>query len=152
MSYALSDNGIKFVKLNEGVRLKAYLDGGHVPTIGYGTTVVDGVPVKLGMTCTQAQAEAWLKIDSAVFGATLARLTKVPLTQNQVDALIDFLYNCGGGAYQQSSLRKAINARLPIAEDLFTRWNKIKDPVTGKLVPSAGLTARRKREYKLFMS
>ena len=51
--------GIELVKKWEGCKLHAYLDGGGVPTIGYGHT--DGV--KLGDVCTQEQAEKWLKED-----------------------------------------------------------------------------------------
>jgi GH24 family phage-related lysozyme (muramidase) len=43
----------------EGCRLAAYQDVGSVWTIGYGRTR----GVHSGMTCTQAQAEAWLQQD-----------------------------------------------------------------------------------------
>lgn len=72
------------------------------------------------------------------------------LNQNQVDALASFTYNVGKFGFAKSSLLTALNSKLLITEDLFTRWNKVR--IDGKLVESNGLTDRRKKEYKLFIS
>jgi lysozyme len=72
------------------------------------------------------------------------------LNQNQVDALCAFIYNVGKGAFLTSSLLSAINHKLLITEDLFTRFNKV--TINGKLIVLSGLEARRKKEYQLFMS
>ena len=48
-----------FIKKEEGLRLKAYLDQAGIPTIGYGTIIFeDGRKVKLGDAITPDVAEA----------------------------------------------------------------------------------------------
>ena len=152
MKYQLSPAGDALVKEFEEFRAKAYLDAKKVPTIGYGTTRIKGVPVKLGMTCTMEQALEWKRDDDQQFLADIERLVKVPLTQNQVDALVSFVYNVGAGGFSSSTLLKAINSSKPVFEDYFVRWNKVRDPKTGKLVVLSGLTRRRQAEYKLYIS
>lgn len=153
MALSLSASGMEILKDFEGFRSSAYLDSKGIPTIGYGTIRINGQPVRLGMTCTMAQALEWKRQDLARFLPAIERLVKVPLTQNQVDALVCFVYNVGEGGFASSSLLRAINARQPITEDLFTRWNKISERRNGRkvyiVVP--GLTSRRKAEYRLFM-
>lgn len=130
-----------------------YLDQGGIPTIGYGTIRINGEPVTMQTPpCTIEQAMAWFTEDAADKVAHVNRLVKVPLTQNQFDALVSFVYNVGEGGFGSSSLLRAINARQPIPENLFTRWNKVRHPVTKQLMVSNGLTRRRKDEYQLFMS
>lgn len=144
-----SQLGINLIKSFEGFSKIAYLDGASVPTIGYGTTVVEGTPVTLGMTCTEQEAEKWLLDDVSTFERAVTRLAYPPIKeQHQFDALVCFAYNVGSGALAKSTLLKRIKANLPIVESNFTVWNKI--TVNGKLVESAGLTRRRKSEYTLF--
>lgn len=147
-----SPSGLAFLIRNEGFRDTAYLDSAGIWTIGYGTIKVKGVAVKKGDTCTPEQAADYLYDDCKVFIAALNKFVTVELTQNQVDALTDFMYNVGGRNFFDSTLRKNINGRLPIEEDLFTRWNKVHDPKTGQLVAVDGLTNRRKREFTLYTS
>lgn len=80
----------------EQCRLAAYPDSVGRWTIGYGHT--DGV--KRGDTCTQDQADTWLRQDlaiaddrlsTAIFGATTV------LTAHQRAALISFVFNVGTG-------------------------------------------------------
>jgi len=144
-----SELGINLIKSYEGLSLVAYLDGASVPTIGYGTTVIEGKPVTLGLTCTQQEAEKWLLDDISKFEREVTRLACPPIEkQHQFDALVCFAYNVGSGALAKSTLLKRIKVNLPIVESNFTVWNKI--TVNGKLVESAGLTRRRKSEYTLF--
>ena len=49
--------GIDLIKSLEGCRTEAYLDQAGIPTIGYGHTL----GVKLGDTCSQFQADMWLR-------------------------------------------------------------------------------------------
>ena len=55
------NQAVNFIAKEEGLRLNAYLCSAGVPTIGYGTTKMDGVPVKLGDKCTEEDAKKWLK-------------------------------------------------------------------------------------------
>jgi lysozyme len=146
--WALDAVGLAFIEANEDLRLKAYLDSAGIPTIGYGTIVVDGVKVKMGDTITPEKAMACLSKDAAAFVFALRQLVKVSQTQNQIDALTSFTYNVGHASFASSTLLKVINARQPIAEDLFTRWNKVHK--NGQVVEVPGLTARRKREFQLY--
>jgi lysozyme len=141
---------LSLCKRVEGCKLVAYPDVNGVWTIGYGSQHLNGVPVVQGQTITQAQADAELYLELNQVAHFIMTQVTVPLKQSQLDALTDFAYNCGGGAFQGSSLRAAINAKHPVTEDLFTRWNKIH--VNGQLVDSTNLTARRKAEYALFIS
>lgn len=53
-----------FIKKEEGLRLKAYLDDAGVPTIGYGTIIFeDGRKVKLGDSISKEVAESLLNTD-----------------------------------------------------------------------------------------
>jgi lysozyme len=146
----LSNNAITMIADFEKFRAKAYLDSKRVPTIGYGSTVIDGVPVKLGDTITQEKAWAALHADCHERMKKIQRLVKVPVTQNQVDALLSFAYNVGVSGFSASTLLKRLNAGQTVTADMFLRWNKITDPVTGKLVVLDGLTTRRQREFELF--
>src|SRR3954469_14753181 len=149
----LSEAGALLIRNNEAFRANAYLDSKGVPTIGYGTTLINGhVPVTMGMTCTPEQALTWFQSDCRKFVAAINDLVKIELTQNQFDALVSFVYNVGIGGFTTSSLLRAINHNQPIVEDPWTRWNKIRDPHTGQLVVLNGLTTRRQREYQHFIS
>jgi hypothetical protein len=70
---------------------------------------------------------------------------KVPLTQNQFDALVSFTFNVGCGALRESTLLRELNDRdYNAARREFARWNK----GGGRVLP--GLTRRRAAEAKLF--
>ncbi|MFK3971128.1 lysozyme [Pseudomonas sp. NPDC087358] len=142
----ISQKGIDLIKSSEGLSLTAYPDpatGAEPWTIGYGTTR----GVKPGMKITAEQAEQYLKADVARFEPELAALVKVPLTQNQWDALMSFVYNLGTPNLASSTLLKLLNAGDYVrAADQFGRWNK----AAGKELP--GLTKRRAAEQALFLS
>jgi lysozyme len=148
----LSQRGLDFIKQFEGLSLTAYLCPANVITIGYGTTRIDGNPVKLGMTITQEQALQYLADDciTAEHAVNLLPQSGVKLTQNGFDALTSFVYNVGVGGFNQSTLRRKLVEGAEILEDYFTRWNKIAS--LGHLVVSNGLTNRRKAEYLLFIT
>jgi len=139
----ISKSGLDIIKSFEGLRLNAYLDTGGVPTIGYGHTR----GVKMGDTCTAAQAEAWAIDDTASAVAAINAALKVPVSQNQFDALVCFTYNVGNQAFRDSTLLRLLNAGdVEGAANQFPRWNKD----NGNVV--AGLTRRRLAEQTLFRS
>ena len=62
MALSISQNGINLIKKFEGCRLSAYRDSVGVITIGCGwTKPIDGVPLHMGMTISQAKAESLLR-------------------------------------------------------------------------------------------
>lgn len=138
-----SQNGLKLTEQFEGCKLVAYLDQGGTPTIGYGHTV----GVKMGMTCTQEQAESWLLQDVQNAVKTVNDLVHVGLSQNQFDALVDLVFNVGSGNFAGSTLLKYLNiGSYERASEEFQKWNK-----SGGIVRD-GLTRRRIAEDDLFLT
>jgi lysozyme len=134
-------NGLALTKSFEGCRLVAYQDQAGVWTIGYGHTR----DVKAGDTCTQEQADKWLLEDIAFAENCVNSKVKVPLIQSQFDALVDFVFNLGCGAFRSSTLLKFVNkGDFKQASQEFKKW----DHAGGKVV--AGLLKRRQAEEQLF--
>lgn len=142
-----SQTGINLIKGFEGKRLTAYDDSVGVWTIGYGTIKYpNGIRVKKGDTCTELQAENYLKSDLVKFENAINRLVKVPLNQNQFDALASFTYNLGETNLSKSTLLRKLNAKdYKGAADQFLVWNK----AGGKVMN--GLVRRREAERNLFL-
>ena len=145
----ISEKGLSMIERFEGCLLKASnkLDG--VWTIGYGQTgSYYGKRVRRGMTTTKALAHAWLRDHSIkTFEDAVTQAVKVPLNQNQFDALVSFAYNVGVGALKQSTTLRKLNAGdYASAADALTMWTKCK----GKVL--AGLVRRRKEERALFLT
>lgn len=137
-----SKNGIELIKKYEGCRLTAYKCPANVWTIGYGHTK----GVKSGMKITKAQAEAYLKQDLVTYENAVSKYVKVPISQNQFDALVSFSFNCGTGALRTSTLLSKLNKRdYNGAANEFLRWNK----ANGKVLN--GLVRRRTEERALFL-
>src|ERR1700748_411622 len=116
-----SKNGLHLTEQFEGCKLVAYPDQGGIPTIGYGHTR----GVKLGMKCTEELAEQSLSEDVAEAEHAVNSLVKVPLTQNQFDALTDLAFNVGIGNFQSSTLLRLLNlGAYDRAGNEFQRWNR----------------------------
>lgn len=149
--FRLSPRGAKFITdpPHEGLSLVSYLDSTSIWTIGFGTITINNSPVTKGMIINEVVAWALFYGKIQEYLNWIEAKVKVPLNQNQIDALTSLTYNIGKSAFSNSSLLTAINTEVTINESLFTRWNKI--TVNGILVPLNGLTNRRKREYELFM-
>lgn len=143
----ISENGYAVIREFEGFRANAYLDTGGVWTIGYGTIKYpDGFRVKKGDTCTQAQAELWLKNDCKWVDACLDKYITVPVSQNQFDALASFVYNIGESAFVKSTMLKSLNAGNFLGSaSQFNRW--VYD--NGECIQ--GLVNRRTKEKALFL-
>ena len=139
----ISSAGLAALKAREGCKLVAYLDSAKIPTIGYGSTA----GVRMGMKITQAQADALLSRDLTIFEKAVTAAVKVPLSQNEFDALVSLAFNIGAGAFQKSTLLKELNkGNRKAAADQFLRWNR----AGGKVLK--GLTNRRKAEREQFLS
>lgn len=137
-----SEAGLALIRQFEGLRLSAYKCAAGVPTIGYGTT--EGV--KIGQTISRADAEQLLACDAQRFADHIEALVSVRLNQNQIDALVSFVYNIGPAAFASSTMLRLINQGLmEDAARQFARWNKANGEVL------AGLTRRRAVERELFL-
>jgi lysozyme len=141
MSYG--ERGMALTEQFEGLKLAAYQDSVGVWTIGYGHT---GADVRPGLTITLQQASDLLLKDVGSAVATVNKLVSVALTQNQFDALVDFVYNVGAGNFGSSTLLKDVNAHnYAAAAEQFLRWDK----AGGMELP--GLLKRRQAERALFL-
>ena len=139
----ISAKGLGLIKEFEGCELTAYVCPAGVLTIGYGST---GSHVSSGQTITEAQAEALLLNDLVRFEKAVNELVKVPMTQGAYDALVSFIFNCGEGAFADSTLLRELNeGKDPnaVAKAQLPRWTN------GGL---AGLVRRRAAEVELFCS
>ena len=133
---------VNLIKQFESCALKAYKCPAGVLTIGWGNTS----HAKAGMTCTQAQAYAWLNEDiSKTEDIVTDALDGTPVSQNQFDALVSFVFNIGGGNFRKSTLLKKIKAGDSAgAAAEFGRWVY----AGKKILP--GLVMRRATEKALF--
>lgn len=149
MARVLNEAGFAIIKKWEGLRLKAYLCSAGVPTIGYGHTS----GVRLGMTCTRDQAEAWIVEDVRSACALVESRIRVPLNDNQFAALVSLAFNLpkAFGPESASTLRRLLNtgdyASVP---GQIVRWNKVTDPKTGTKRVEEGLVNRRAEEVELW--
>lgn len=157
----ISKNGRALIERYEGLILQSYDDANDhiVPTggssrgtltIGYGHTSAAGLPkVFAGQVITQQQADTILASDLGRVEADVNRLVKVPISQNQFDALGSFHFNTG--SLGKSSLLTSLNKKdYKGAADKFMAY--VSGRVNGQLVPMAGLTRRRTEERKLFLT
>lgn len=148
-----SDAGLHFIRHNEGCVLHIYKDQAGLQTIGVGhlLTAEDKSSGRFTSGITETQAIDLLRSDVVLAEQAVNELVKVQLSQNQFDALVDFTFNLGRGALSRSQLLKRVNAgdhgAVPTE---FMKWNKLRDPLTKKLVVSSGLTKRRQREVDLW--
>ena len=134
-------NGLELIKKFEGLRLESYRCPAGIPTIGYGHTR----GVRIGQKITKDQAERFLADDFLEAESEVARMVKVPLTWNQLDALASFVFNLGAAKLLGSTLLKKLNSgdyKGAAAE--FDKW------VFANGVKLNGLIARRKAERELF--
>jgi len=142
-----SKNGLHLTENFEGLRLTAYPDPathGDPWTIGYGHT---GAEVHQGMTITQEQAEEFLMQDVQKAVQTVNSKVHTDLTQNEFDALVDFVFNVGAGNFAGSTLLRKINAGdMEGAALEFEKWTH----ADGKVM--AGLIKRRHAEAVLFLN
>lgn len=115
----ISELAFEQVKEFEGLRLTSYKCPAGVWTIGYGHTR----GVKPNQSITQAQAESLLRGDILPCEQYVRGLG-LKLTQGQFDALVDFTFNLGIGALNNSTLLQKIRSKADEQEirKQFGRW------------------------------
>lgn len=153
--------GIALMHSFEDCRLRAYPDpktGGKPYTIGWGNTqYADGRPVGPNDVISQARADEEFAFDLITFETMIDQAVKVPLTQNQFDALVSIVYNVGPGnktksgilrlkSGQPSTLLRLLNAGdYKGAADQFDVW------ISKGSAVEKGLRRRRAAEKALFL-
>ncbi|WP_185269277.1 lysozyme [Chryseobacterium indologenes] len=142
-----SQKGIYLIISFEGFSSKPYLDSAGIPTIGYGNTYYPGGK-KVTMNDPAISKEKGVELFSSVlptYEKIVNSKIKVPLTQNQFDALVSHSYNTGGSA----GLFKLVNDRA--SEAAIRNWFTTKYITAGGKVLN-GLIRRRKAEADLFFT
>lgn len=143
MTFQYSKNGYTLTKSMEGCKLVAYQDQVGVWTIGYGHT---GPDVFEGLVITQGYADKLLEKDVQLAVDSVNKLVAVSITQNQFDALVDFVFNLGATKFKNSTLLKKLNAGDHMgAAGEFDKWVL----AGGKVL--AGLVKRRGAEKSIFL-
>jgi lysozyme len=139
----LSAAGLELIKKSEGYRGCVYLDVEGYPTIGYGHRLVH--PESFPKGISEMQATAILYGDVRDAERAVARMVKVPISQGQFDALVDFVFNLGQGRLADSTLLRELNSgHIAEAGEQLLRWDH-----AGRH-ENAGLKARREAELRLW--
>ena len=148
----ISNGGVNLIKQWEGFEEIPYTDIAGHKTVGSGIKLYPGHPLYNVSRITEQQGDALLREHVArEVDPTITRYVKVPLTQNQYDALASFIYNLGPGNFKKSTILRRLNALdYKGAADAFMMWNKAR--VGGVLKEVQGLTNRRNAERALFLS
>ena len=140
-------NALVLARIFENCCLVAYPDVDGVWTIAWGHTK----NVKEGDTCTQVQADQWLLEELNEAATKLCSPIGIPtallpvITQNQFDALTDWVYNLGIEAFLKSTARKfLLQQKFTQVAQALLNW----DEAGGR--PLAGLLRRRLAEQALF--
>lgn len=140
MNVELSPDGAKFIAEFEGTYLSCYRDPVGIWTIGIGH-----VGCSPGDRITLEKAYALLQSDADIAEVGIEHYITVPLNQNQQDALVSWVFNCGVGALADSTLRRKLNAGdYASVDDELNRW------VNGGGHSLPGLVRRRAAEGVLF--
>jgi len=137
--------GMELLKRSEGFRNRVYLDVAGLPTIGYGHRLLHADSFPNGIS--EQQAANLLASDLRDAEQAVQRLVKVPLTQGQFDALVDFTFNLGAARLASSTLLKCLNAgRYDDAAEQLLRWDHAGSQEL------AALKIRREAEAELWRS
>ena len=145
----ITQEAIDLIKEHEGCKLKSYKCPAGIDTIGYGSTFYeDGKKVMPGDVITQDKADKLLMFVLEQMLRGILKLIKVNLNNNQIGAIVSFVYNVGLGNFLKSTLLRKLNKNPndPTIKDEFMKWNK----ANGKEL--AGLTKRRAKEAELYFS
>lgn len=138
----ISEKGIALIKKYEGLRLTSYRCPAGIWTIGWGHTRT----ARPNQSITASEADQLLRSDLKQFENGVKAFVKVPLNQNQFDALVSLSFNIGITAFSRSTLLMLLNeGNYSKASNQFDRWVK----ANGITLP--GLVTRRAEEKELFL-
>lgn len=140
---AVSVAGLFAIQGFEGKVNQTYADPAHgwaVPTVCVGHTKT----AVRGQWRSDKECLELLKEDAAEAAGHVLRLSKVPLTQGELDAYTSFTFNVGPTNLQSSTLLRKLNAedRVGACNEL-SRWTR----ANGTVLP--GLVKRRAEEKAL---
>jgi lysozyme len=138
---AIAESTLDFITKEEGFRNRAYKDSKGLLTIGVGHLIKTDEEYMLNTTLSDAEVKDLLKKDLKWCSEAVESSVKVPLSQNQFDALYSLCFNIGETAFRKSTVVRKLNENdITGAADAILMWNK-----------PAVLEPRRKRERALFL-
>lgn len=144
-----SKAGLDFIARWEGCVLKPYKDIAGLRTIGIGHLIKPNENFPDNVEITKEKALELLAEDVKKCEDSIIARIKVPLNQNQFDALVSFGFNCGTGVYVISDACKSLNAGdYSSFPEKLLQWSKVR--INGVLQQNKGLYNRRKSEGELF--
>jgi lysozyme len=139
----ISVAGLELLKKSEGFLDRTYTDLAGFRTIGFGHRQAPAETYPNGISL--ARAEKILATDILIAEAAVTRLVRVPLTQGQFDALVDFAFNVGIGRLASSTLLKYLNAgKYDAAAWQLLAWDHAGHEEV------SGLKLRREAEFRLW--
>lgn len=142
-----SATGLAFISREEGVILHPYNDSRGFATVFVGHLIAQRPVIPADFQrfapLTREHAIEYLRRDVRVAESAVNGGVKVPLNQNEFDALVSLTFNIGNGAFAGSTVLRRLNAGdRRGAADAFLMWH----------IGGAGLIFRRQRERTLFLT
>ncbi len=139
---AITESTLNFITGFEGKRNKAYQDSKGLWTIGVGHLIKADEEFLKTITLTDHDVRELFKRDLRWCDEAVTNSVKVPLNQNQMDALYSLCFNIGETNFKKSTVVKKLNQNdIQGAADAILMWNK----------PEV-LVKRRQKERALFLS
>lgn len=141
----IDKSGLQLLIQLEGLKTKAYKDTKGVWTIGIGSTYyANGEPVKEGDSLTNEECAYLFELTKSKYENPINKGVKVPINQNQFNALFCFCYNIGTTGFANSTLLRVINSKSgrEEIEKAFMMWKGKTKNKSGKHV----LESRRQAE------
>ena len=144
----------------EGKKNKWYLDSAGYRTIGVGHKLTPHELDSGNVTCfgklfkwrdglPDEAIDDLLRLDLRAPSLAVNTHVKVPLNQDQFDALVSFSFNAGIGALYGSHLLVVLNqGNYDAVPDELRKWDKCH--INGVLTEVQGLKNRRENEIKLW--
>lgn len=138
---AIAKSTLDFITKEEGARNKAYKDSRGLWSIGVGHLIKADEQHLITATLTDEQVQELLRSDLRWCSEAVESSVRVPLQQNQFDALYSLCFNIGETNFKKSTVVKKINDNdMQGAAEAILMWSK-----QPELLP------RRKREKALFL-
>lgn len=138
----MSSRGRKLLVDREGLRLNAYKDSVGVWTIGVGHTAAAGPPIPVpGTTITAQVADDILSRDLVLYERAIDGALKVPVSQNEYDALVSICFNVGPKFAQSTCIKRLNTGDREGAAEAIMLWSKPPE-----------IIGRRRGEQKQFLT
>jgi len=135
--YTMSERGLSHLKQYEAFIDTVYDDAAVNETIGYGHLVTAGE--KFPGRITEAQGSALFREDVREIVNPELEKVRVPLNQNQVDALGSFIYNTGPRSFERSVLPHINAGEFGQATAAMAEYTRGRNQRTGETVVLRGL-------------